>query len=41
MEYMEPYCLAATMASTDTSELEKKTFVLENCLMYVGICLNV
>lgn len=41
MEYMEPYCHTTTMASTDTIELEYKTFVLEDCLMYVGICLNV
>jgi len=41
MEYMEPYCHATTMANTDTSEPEYKTFVLEDCLKYAGICLNV
>jgi len=41
MEYVEPYCHAATMASTDTSGPEYKTFVLEICFMYVSICLNV
>jgi hypothetical protein len=41
MEYMEPYHHATIMASTDASELQYKTFVLENCPVYVGICLNI
>jgi hypothetical protein len=41
MEYMEPYFHATIMASTDAREPEYKTFVPENCLIYIGVCLNV